>query len=85
MALTNLLTIIYYGIFFALDYGVFFTFDIRKRDTLLGEYIGANCPQVAMDTETGKKRKTDICKYCKVVVSTHMINRWHNENCKLKK
>ena len=31
---------------------------IRKRDTLLGEYIGTNCPQVAMMTETGKQRKT---------------------------
>ena len=30
---------------------------IRKRDTLLGEYIGTNCPQVAMMTETGKQRK----------------------------
>lgn len=31
---------------------------IRKRDTLLGNYIGTNCPQVVMDTETGKLRKT---------------------------
>jgi prophage antirepressor-like protein len=31
---------------------------LRKRDTLLGDYIGTNCPQVAMETETGKKRKT---------------------------
>jgi prophage antirepressor-like protein len=31
---------------------------IRKRDTLLGNYIGTNCPQVAMSTETGKLRKT---------------------------
>jgi prophage antirepressor-like protein len=31
---------------------------IRKRDALLGEYIGTNCPQVAMPTETGKHRKT---------------------------
>lgn len=31
---------------------------LRKRDTLLGDYIGTNCPQVAMTTETGKKRKT---------------------------
>lgn len=31
---------------------------LRKRDTLLGEYIGTNCPQVTMETETGKKRKT---------------------------
>jgi hypothetical protein len=25
---------------------------LRKRDTLLGDYIGTNCPQVAMSTET---------------------------------
>ncbi len=28
---------------------------LRKRDDLLGDYIGTNCPQVAMTTETGKK------------------------------
>ncbi len=31
---------------------------LRKRDTLLGDYIGTNCPQVEMLTETGKLRKT---------------------------
>ncbi len=31
---------------------------LRKRDSLLGDYIGTNCPQVAMATETGKQRKT---------------------------
>lgn len=31
---------------------------LRKRDALLGDYIGTNCPQVAMVTETGKQRKT---------------------------
>jgi len=31
---------------------------LRKRDTFLGDYIGTNCPQVAMTTETGKQRKT---------------------------
>lgn len=31
---------------------------LRKRDVLLGDYIGTNCPQVAMTTETGKLRKT---------------------------
>ena len=31
---------------------------LRKRDTLLGDYIGTNCPQVVMPTETGKLRKT---------------------------
>ena len=31
---------------------------MRKRDELLGSYIGTNCPQVAMETATGKLRKT---------------------------
>src|SRR4030042_5571515 len=31
---------------------------LRKRDVELGKYIGTNCPQVEMPTETGKKRKT---------------------------
>ncbi len=31
---------------------------MRKRDGLLGEYIGTNCPQVPMLTESGKSRKT---------------------------
>ena len=31
---------------------------LRKRDVLLGDYIGTNCPHVAMMTETGKSRKT---------------------------
>jgi len=31
---------------------------IRKRDDSLGKYLGTNCPQVEMLTETGKKRKT---------------------------
>jgi hypothetical protein len=31
---------------------------LRKRDALLGDYIGTNCPQVAMQTTTGKSRKT---------------------------
>jgi hypothetical protein len=31
---------------------------IRKRDVELGKYVGTNCPQVEMLTETGKKRKT---------------------------
>ncbi len=31
---------------------------LRKRDTLLGDYLGTNCPQVAMQTATGKSRKT---------------------------
>ena len=31
---------------------------LRKRDEQLGEYIGTNCPQVAMQSATGKSRKT---------------------------
>ena len=31
---------------------------LRKRDAELAVYIGTNCPQVEMFTETGKKRKT---------------------------
>jgi len=31
---------------------------LRKRDEQLGEYIGTNCPQVAMKTATGKLRQT---------------------------
>lgn len=31
---------------------------LRKRDALLADYIGTNCPQVAMKTESGKTRKT---------------------------
>lgn len=31
---------------------------LRKRDGLLGNYLGTNCPQVAMQTSTGKQRKT---------------------------
>ena len=31
---------------------------LRKRDAELGVYLGTNCPQVEMVTETGKIRKT---------------------------
>ena len=31
---------------------------LRKRDTELGFYLGTNCPQVEMKTESGKIRKT---------------------------
>jgi len=31
---------------------------LRKRDTELANYIGTNCPQIEMVTETGKNRKT---------------------------
>lgn len=30
---------------------------MRKRDQKLGIYIGTNCPQIEMFTESGKKRK----------------------------
>ena len=30
---------------------------LRKRDIDLGRYLGTNCPQVKMETESGKKRK----------------------------
>ena len=31
---------------------------IRKRDPLLGEHQGTNCPLVEMHTSSGKRRKT---------------------------
>ena len=31
---------------------------IRRRDSELGTYIGTNCPQVAMPTQSGKNRRT---------------------------
>jgi len=31
---------------------------LRRRDEQLGSYIGTNCPQVAMQTESGKLRRT---------------------------
>ncbi|MDR0854719.1 MAG: hypothetical protein LBN34_10180 [Clostridiales Family XIII bacterium] len=31
---------------------------MRKRDELLSNYIGTNCPRVAMKTSTGKMRMT---------------------------
>jgi len=31
---------------------------LRKRDELLGIYLGTNCPQIEMTTESGKNRKT---------------------------
>ncbi|MCL1901323.1 MAG: Bro-N domain-containing protein, partial [Firmicutes bacterium] len=31
---------------------------LRKRDRIVGVYIGTNCPQVDMVTNTGKLRKT---------------------------
>lgn len=30
---------------------------LRKRDTELGFYLGINCPQIEMKTESGKKEK----------------------------
>lgn len=31
---------------------------MRKREPDLGTYLGTNCPQIVMTTESGKKRKT---------------------------
>lgn len=31
---------------------------LRKRDEQLGAYVGTNCPQIGMQTATGKSRKT---------------------------
>lgn len=31
---------------------------LRKRDNIIREFIGTNCPQIAMINETGKQRKT---------------------------
>ena len=31
---------------------------LRKRDAILGDYLGTNCPQVGMVTDTGKIRNT---------------------------
>lgn len=31
---------------------------MRKRDQALGTFLGTNCPQVNMYTDTGKKRTT---------------------------
>lgn len=31
---------------------------MRKRDEQLASFMGTNCPQVTMQTETGKRRKT---------------------------
>ncbi len=31
---------------------------IRKRDAELNTYLGTNCPQISMETTTGKKRRT---------------------------
>ena len=31
---------------------------LRKRDEILGSYVGTNCPQIEMETESGKIRKT---------------------------
>ncbi len=33
---------------------------LRKRDSILGSYLGTNCPHVNITTITGKKRKTIV-------------------------
>lgn len=45
---------------------------LRKRDEILGIYIGTNCPQIEMETITGKKRKTlsgDIQQIFRIIQS----------------
>jgi hypothetical protein len=48
------------------------TSKLRKRDEQLGEYVGTNCSQVAMQSATGKLRKTlaatnqQLCLVCLV-------------------
>ena len=32
----------------------------------------------------GKKQPTAICVYCGKTCATHLLNRWHNDNCKHK-
>jgi len=32
----------------------------------------------------GRKHKKYKCKYCNKEMALHLLNRWHNENCKLK-
>lgn len=32
----------------------------------------------------GIKKQTELCKYCYKEMPVHLINRWHNENCKEK-
>lgn len=39
---------------------------IRKRDPELGTYIGTNCPQVAMPTQSGKNLRTLVAKTVKI-------------------
>ena len=41
---------------------------LRKRDSELGHYIGTNCPQVEMVSETGKNRK--------VLAKAEPFKRW---------
>lgn len=44
---------------------------IRKRDDVLADYIGTNCPQVDMLTETGKRkgiRKIGLTSGCVVLL-----------------
>ena len=35
---------------------------MRKRDEQLASYLGTNCPQVAMPTQSGKNRRTLVAK-----------------------
>ena len=40
---------------------------MRKRDELLGEYVGTNCPHVEMYTESGKLRKTLVANTTQIL------------------
>lgn len=42
---------------------------IRKRDPELGTYIGTNCPQAAMPTQSGKNRRNLVAKAKRTALS----------------
>ena len=46
---------------------------MRKRDELLGEYVGTNCPHVEMYTESGKLRKTLAANTTQILRITQSI------------
>ncbi len=37
---------------------------LRKRDSLFGDYLGTNCPQIDMPTNTGKLRNIRLACTC---------------------
>ena len=44
---------------------------LRKRDTLLGDYVGTNCPQVAMSTKTEIKKMKNNSPLYKTLAETN--------------